>query len=117
MNRPPYEGMPGMSGMQRSQGMPGLQGTPGTSGMQGMDPMQPPMHQMQGMRQPMPDYNRTMMQVMPAVKHSLKEIPSMGVKHAVIEASLISYLIGKGCDYYRALKIVESWEKSEGFSM
>lgn len=64
-----------------------------------------------------PDYNRTIMQVMPAVRHSLREARPVSVKHAVTEAALIAYLIGKGYDYYQAVRIVESWERHEGFPM
>jgi hypothetical protein len=65
----------------------------------------------------MPDYNRTIMYVMPVIRHSLREIRPVGVKHAVTEAALLSYLIGKGHDYYQAVRIVESWERNESFPM
>lgn len=64
-----------------------------------------------------PDYNRAMMQVMPAVRHSLREAGSVSAKHAVTEAALIAYLIGRGYDYYQGVRIVESWERREGFPM
>lgn len=70
-----------------------------------------------GMYSMMPDYNHVMMQVMPAVRHSMKEARTVNVKHAVTEAALIAYLIGKGLDYYQAVRIVESWEQHEGFPM
>lgn len=65
----------------------------------------------------MPDYNRAIAQVMPAIRHSLREIRPVGVKHAVTEAALIAYLIGKGYDFYQAVRIVESWERNETFPM
>lgn len=71
----------------------------------------------QGMPHTMPDYNRAIMHVMPAVRHTLREVRPVGIKHAVTEASLISYLIGKGYDYYHAVRIVEFWERNESFPM
>lgn len=65
----------------------------------------------------MPDYNRAMMQIMPAVDHSLREVRPVSMKHAVTEAALIAYLIGKGYNHYQAVRIVESWERNEGFPM
>jgi hypothetical protein len=58
-----------------------------------------------------PDYNRAIMQVMPAVRHSLREARPVSVKHAVTEAALIAYLIGKGYDFYQAVRIVEKFTK------
>lgn len=70
-----------------------------------------------GIPHTMPDYNRAMMHVMPVIRHSLREIKPVGVKHAITEASLIAYLIGKGYDFYQAVRIVESWERNESFPM
>ena len=65
----------------------------------------------------MPDYHSSLMYVMPVIRHSLREVKPVGVKHAVTEAALISYLIGKGYDYYQAVRIVEFWERNESFPM
>lgn len=65
----------------------------------------------------MPDYNRAIMQIMPAVRHSLREARPVSVKHAATEAALIAYLIGKGYDYYQAIRTVEFWERNESFPM
>ncbi len=70
-----------------------------------------------GIPHTMPDYNRAIMHVMPAIRQSLREARPIGVKHAVTEAALISYLIGKGYDYPQALRIVETWERYESFPM
>jgi hypothetical protein len=68
-----------------------------------------------GMPPMMPDYQRTIMLVMPAVRHSLREARPVSVKHSVTEAALIAYLIGRGYDYHQAVRIVESWECYESF--
>lgn len=65
----------------------------------------------------MPDYNRAIMQVMPAVRHSLREARPVSVKHAVTEAALIAYLVGRGYDQNTAVRIVEYWERNECFPM
>jgi len=70
-----------------------------------------------GMPPVMPDYNNSIMLVMPAVGHSLREAGPVNVKHAVTEAALIAYLIGRGYNYQQAICIVESWERCESFPM
>jgi hypothetical protein len=70
-----------------------------------------------GMPPIMPDYNRAIMQVMPAVRHGLREVRPVSMKHAVTEAALIAYLIGRGYDHHQAVRIVESWERNESFPM
>jgi len=70
-----------------------------------------------GMSPMMPDYNRALMLIMPAIRHSLREARPVSVKHAVTEAALTAYLIGRGYDFGQALRIVEHWERYESFPM
>lgn len=80
--------------------------------------MRPPFGDLNpGMPPIMPDYNRALMMVMPAIRHSLREAGPVSVNHAVTEAALIAYLIGRGYDYSQALRIVEHWERFESFPM
>jgi hypothetical protein len=65
----------------------------------------------------MPDYRRTLMLVMPAIRHGLRETRPVSVKHAVTEAALVAYLLGQGYDFHQALRIVEYWERYESFPM
>lgn len=63
-----------------------------------------------------PEYNQAIKEVMPAVQHSLRETP-ISLNHAVTEAALIAYMIGRGYSYRQAIWIVESWEQHEIFPM
>lgn len=65
----------------------------------------------------MPDYNRTIMNIMPVVRHSQREVRPVGIKHALTEAALMAYLVGQGYDFYQAVRIVEFWERNESFPM
>ncbi|AHF10911.1 MULTISPECIES: hypothetical protein [Dehalobacter] len=65
----------------------------------------------------MPDYHQTMMQVELAVRHGMREVGTVNVRHGVMETALVAYLLGKGFDYYQAVRIVESWERNETFPM
>jgi hypothetical protein len=53
--------------------------------------------------------------VQPAVHHGLREAPLTSVNHAMFEVAAISYLMGRGYDYYTAHQLVESWEVGEAF--
>lgn len=64
-----------------------------------------------------PDYNRVITEIMPAVSHSLREAGFVNIKHAVTESGLIAYLIGRGYAYNQAIRIVEYWECNESFPM
>lgn len=61
------------------------------------------------------DRDYVLRMVMPAVHHSLYEAPKTSVHHAIYEAAAISYLLGRGYDFYTARRIVESWEVGEAF--
>ncbi|VBB07021.1 Hypothetical protein LUCI_2265 [Lucifera butyrica] len=54
-----------------------------------------------------------LLQVLPAIRHGLKEINATDPQHALTEVALMSYLIGLGFDYRTAKVIVESWESDE----
>ena len=54
-----------------------------------------------------------LLQVLPAIRHGLKELSNTDPQHALTEVALMSYLIGIGFDYRSARAIVESWECDE----
>lgn len=87
-------------------------------------PMIPPMPQMP--RMPMmpgpcpgaimgPEYY--LRQVCPLVRYGLFEARRTGVRHAMTEVALVSYLMGMGYDCQTAYRMVESWEVDERFPM
>lgn len=53
--------------------------------------------------------------LMPVVHYGLYEQPKTSFHHALYEVAAISYLMGRGCDFYTAHRIVESWEVGEAF--
>lgn len=80
--------------------------------------MIPPYHGPgQGIPRIIPEYNHAIMHVMPVVRHSMREAGVTGMKHAVTEAALTAYLLGKGYDFHQAVRIVEFWERNESFPM
>jgi hypothetical protein len=53
--------------------------------------------------------------VRPVVMYGLHELPKTSPEHAMYEVAAITYLMGRGYDYYTAHRIVESWETGEAF--
>ncbi|PRX27708.1 hypothetical protein BX659_11534 [Orenia metallireducens] len=51
----------------------------------------------------------------PLVDYALEEGRKTGLRHAIMEVMLVSYLMGMGFDYDTAYMIVESWEVNERF--
>jgi hypothetical protein len=57
---------------------------------------------------------QTLTVIGPAVSHGLREAQHLGYQHALTEAVAIGYLMGRGYDYNKALKMVESWWRPPG---
>ncbi|WP_176714154.1 hypothetical protein [Orenia metallireducens] len=51
----------------------------------------------------------------PLVDYAIEEGRTVGLRHAIMEVMLISYLMGMGFDYNTAYMTVESWEVNERF--
>ncbi|MCL1852884.1 MAG: hypothetical protein FWF88_07610 [Peptococcaceae bacterium] len=43
----------------------------------------------------------------PAVQHSIREVNTRGVEHALMESTMLGYMMGKGYSFHDALRIVE----------
>lgn len=61
------------------------------------------------------DRNFVLSMIMPAVQHAMYELPQTSAAHVIYEASAMSFLMGRGYDFYTAKAIVESWEIDEAF--
>jgi hypothetical protein len=107
MSMGPGMGMGTGTGMESGTGMsmvPGM-GTGMWPG-QGLSPGS-------GWMYPMMNPYNYLMRVSPAVDRGVKESERTGVKHAMTEVALISYLMGMGYDYSTAHRLVESWKFDE----
>ncbi|MDF2647176.1 MULTISPECIES: hypothetical protein [unclassified Paenibacillus] len=63
----------------------------------------------------MPIRNQVLSAVQPVVHYGLREAAHTSVEHAMFEVAAITYLMGRGFDYYTAHRLVESWEIAEAF--
>lgn len=64
---------------------------------------------------PVVDPQYFLARVRPVVRYGLREAQFTGVRHAMTEVALITYLMGMGYDYHTAHRLVESWEVNEMF--
>jgi hypothetical protein len=63
----------------------------------------------------MPIRNQVLCAVQPVVHYGLREAERTSIDHAMFEVAAITYLMGRGYDYYTAHRLVESWETGEAF--
>ena len=54
-----------------------------------------------------------LLQIKPAINYALKDLETKEPKHALIEAGLMTYLMGLGFDFRTARAAVEAWQEDE----